>query len=226
MLDGIDVSTYQTTTPPLAGLSFVFARATYDTSPDARYAMHAANVRKAGLTLGAYHFGTGRHTPAAQVQAFLAVAKDADLLCLDLESDGPNGMSMTNTQAQAFIAAIHAAGRKCGLYHSDSGFPAVGQDWNWVARWSTFAPVRPWAFWQYQGSPLDKDHYNGTQATLAALGDRPKPTGLIALPAGTEFYAHKGDTTSVGSLSQQYGLTVERVEPGWTLGSIRVWVKR
>lgn len=165
-LQGIDVSHYQAVTPPLAGLSFLFAKATEGvTFVDPLYATHTAAARAAGLVVGAYHFGVA-DDGAAQARAFLAVAAAADLLALDLET---SAAPMTNAQATAFIAAVHAAGRKVGLYHSLSGFLRLGQDWDWVAKWSSVPPPLPWTFWQWQGTPLDKDAFNGDVASLRAL---------------------------------------------------------
>jgi len=166
-LDGIDVSQWQAATPPLVGQAFAFARATYGTGIDTRYAMHAANFRKAGIVTGAYAFGTVGDG-AAQAAAFLKVAHDADLLALDLEQE-PAKPPMTEAQARAFIAAMHGVGRQIGLYHSNSGFPFLGQDWDWIARWTNLPPVHRWTFWQYQGKPIDRDRYNGTLADLHQL---------------------------------------------------------
>ncbi len=229
MLNGIDVSAWQKTTPPLTGLSFLFARATYDVSPDAMYATHVANARKAGLRVGAYHFGTGKSTPQAQAAAFLKAAGDVDFYCLDLESDPT---PMTQAQATAFIGAVKATGRPCGLYHSASGFPSLGQSYNWVAKWGTVPPIGSWMFWQYQGSPLDKDHFWGTAVDLAKLAYKPtpptppapKPGTLVPLQADTKFYAHSTDTTAVGGLSTRYGFTVEKTTPSAWLGTVRCWV--
>lgn len=187
MLNGIDISTYQTTTPDLTGLSFVWARATYGTSTDARYAQHAADVRHAGLVLGAYHYWQ-LGDAAAQVAAFLSVARGADLLAIDLEG-ADSGTSTAHSQVSDMIARLHSAGRKVGLYHSLSGYPSLGQDYDWVAYWGTTPPPMPWAFWQYRGAPLDLDHYNGDLASLQRLAGvdviHTKPAGSI----GTATYA-------------------------------------
>jgi hypothetical protein len=171
MLNGIDISKWQPTTPSLAGLAFAFARATYATTVDPKYATHVANFRRAGIVVGAYHFGVGHKTVAAQVKAFLAASKGADLLVLDLERDSTK--TMTQAEARAFIKAVQAAGKKIGLYHSRSGFPSLGQDYNWVAQWRTAPPFGiPWAFWQWQGSPLDRDKFNGDKAALLKLAGK------------------------------------------------------
>lgn len=171
MLEGIDISAHQITTPNLTGRAFVFVRATYGAHGDSRYFVHAANVRKAGKVLGAYHFARPISTGdsvAEQVHDFLLMAREADLLVLDWESDGGNG-TMRTEDARAFISAVHAAGKKIGLYTSESHFRDIGQDFDWVANWSR-EPSRHWDIWQYRGSPLDLDRFDGTVAELLALG--------------------------------------------------------
>jgi GH25 family lysozyme M1 (1,4-beta-N-acetylmuramidase) len=174
-LSGIDVSKYNTlSATSLKGLSFAFARATYGTTRDWKFQDHMTAFRKAGIVAGAYHFGVGWTTVAAQVAAFLTASKGADLLVLDLERD--NTKTMTNEQAREFIKAVQATGKKVGLYHSRSGFPQLGQDYNWVAQWGQAAPNITWAFWQWQGSPLDRNKFNGDLDALRSLaGKSPAP---------------------------------------------------
>ncbi len=167
---GIDVSYANAHMPNLVGRDFVFVRASYGTREDSRWRSHAAEVRRAGAVLGAYAFGIygdGRE----QADAFLAIAGEADLLALDLEKESGKPR-MTAAQARAFIARVQSAGREIGLYHSDSSFPALGQDWNWVARWGAMPPDRIWAFWQYRGSPLDLDYFQGDRAALDRFAAR------------------------------------------------------
>lgn len=185
-LNGIDVSHWQATTPPLAGLSFLFAKASDGAGgPDPRYAQHIANARSAGLLVGAYHFAV-KGDGAAQARAFLTAAGKVDFYALDREGNDP----MTLAQAAAFINTVQAAGHKCGLYASESGYPNVGQDWNWVANWSR-VPAIPWTFHQYRGSPLDLDHFNGDMAALRALAGihpaPPPPPPPAPLPPGDDM---------------------------------------
>lgn len=166
---GIDISKWQTATPSLAGLDFAFARATYGTTIDTRYLQHSAAIRKAGLVLGAYHFGRSGQYASIKSQAalFLFKSTGADLLALDFESDGVRNTAMSRVEAADFIAKVHAAGHSIGLYHSDSGFPSdLGEDWRWVAKWSKTPPSRKWDIWQYRGSPLDLDEFHGTPDEL------------------------------------------------------------
>lgn len=172
-VEGIDISHWQYRTPPLGtSLEFVFVRATYGIYPDDRYDLHAKDVRSAGKILGAYHFGRNGD-PVPQVRAFLdAIGPTVKLVALDLEKDG--GLPrMTNAQASAWIAAVQKTGRKVGLYHSESGFPHLGQDFNWVANWDQ-TPSIPWTFHQYAViRSVDRDRFKGSIAELEALAGIP-----------------------------------------------------
>ena len=216
-LDGIDVSYAQRVTPDLTGLAFAFARATYGTSIDSMYATHSANFRKAGLVAGAYAFGTFGDGPA-QALALLDVARGADLLALDLETEHGKPR-MTDDQARAFIAAVHGVGRKIGLYHSDSGYPFLGQDWDWVAKWGPDAPRRHWSFWQWQGAPLDRDRFTGSLADLVKLAGIPSSAPETLMPM---YLVHPRS----GTLTLKAGTTVHGYAPrtdgtGWELA--RTW---
>src|SRR5574337_521018 len=179
--DGYDISYWQSTTPSLSGVDFVIVRAGYGTSTvDSRYAMHSANVRKAGKVLGAYWFWYDGQDNAKAVATFLKVAGSADLLVLDLE--GTNAKTASGrAQAADFIKRVQAAGRKIGLYASLSGYPNLGQDFNWVAYWASTPPTIKWHFWQNGGSGIDHNWFVGTAADLAkfvALSNgKPVPTG-------------------------------------------------
>ncbi|GAC1618034.1 MAG: hypothetical protein NVS9B1_27270 [Candidatus Dormibacteraceae bacterium] len=169
MIEGLDVSVYQSTTPPLTGLGFLFAKATEGTGyVDPTYTMHVANAERAGLVVGAYHFGIAGD-PAGQAAHFLATIGAVRMLALDFERANPQ---MSQAEGRAFIAAVHAAGYRIGLYAPDSGFPDLGQDWNWVASYD-YRPTRPMLFWQYTSKPnLDRDHFYGTLAELRALAGK------------------------------------------------------
>jgi len=198
---GIDVSQWQLATPSLAGLDFLVARASIATVRDARYPMHVANARAHGLIVGAYHFGAHGPSGAAQAAAFLQYAGPADLFALDLEGSDP----MPDAEGRAFVAAVQAAGHKCGLYGSDSGFRDLGQDWDWVANWSQ-VPSRHWDVHQYRGSPLDLDRYNGTLEQLRALA------GVVPPAPPVHYTIHLAPHALVRVYELGHGGCIK---PGW-----------
>lgn len=239
-VEGIDVSQYQAATPDLSAVEFLIARATYGTGyptfgdPDPKYAQHKANARKAGKVFGAYHFGV-RGNVAAQIALFVAAAGDADFFVLDLESDGSRPR-MTDVEARAFIVGVRALvhSHKVGLYHSESGFPSLGQDYNWIAKWGTIPPSGTWTFWQYRGSPLDLDRYHGTVAQLRAFAGLPTPASpwQIHIAKGTTFNTYRlsgGRAILSGSRTTKRGftascelLTAKRADGSGTISLARV----
>lgn len=169
---GIDLSEHNEFTPDLAGLSFVICRASIGTRKDYRYDQHAANVRAAGLLLGAYHYNWNSLPIGDQVDAFLAAAGDVDFYFIDVESNEAIPEGFTEAQTAEFIRQVQATGRKCGLYHSQSGWFDAGQDLRWVAKWSSVPPSIPWDFWQNDGAGedgIDNNVWRGTLAELQAL---------------------------------------------------------
>ncbi len=189
MRSGIDVSHWQATTPSLVGLSFAFAKASEGLAPDAKYAYHTANFRRAGIVTGAYHFNrSDASTPEEQARYFVKTAGTVDLLALDVENTRKKAADgtwvlvrrFTVAETKRFIAEVHLLGKKIGLYMSRSGFYTnAGQDWNWVADYRVGSvPNIPWAFWQYTSSDgkLDKDYFNGTLTDLLRLAGKEPPT--------------------------------------------------
>lgn len=191
---GIDVSRYQITTPPLTGRDFLIARATFGLGIDTMYKTHIANARKAGLVVGAYAFGYDFIDSVQQADAFLAAAGDVDLYFLDVEGKD----AQTPAQAQRFIDRVRSKGKRCGLYMSESGFySTLTVDYRWVANWTREPKIR-WDFWQKRGSPLDLDEYHGTAAELRAfVGIPPAPpsdveTALDVVQPGRKLTAFGG----------------------------------
>lgn len=195
-VEGIDVSHWQSTTPSLSGLGFLFARKSIGTQQDEKFGLHIGNARRAGRMTGAYHFNWSTISVADQVRAFLANVGDIDFYALDVEPDGGTP-AFSRTQARDFIMRVQDTGRQIGLYMSESSFFDAGQDWNWIANWSN-RPSRPYRFWQYHGGPIDKDRYDGTLTQLRALA-----------AGGKEDAAVKGFTAP--GAPKQYTIPRDRV---------------
>ncbi len=177
-LEGVDVSVHNglwAGPPP----DFAIVRACYGLSKDSKYDLHVARFKSLGVITGAYAFGRYA-SGSTQAKALLTWAKNAAFIALDQEADGAFNPAMTDEQAKAFIDECHRQNKKVGLYHSLSGYPkSLGQDWNWVAKWTAGKPAIKFDIWQYQGSPLDRNRFYGTKAQLVALGApylKPPPT--------------------------------------------------
>lgn len=171
-IKGVDVARYQPTNPDTAanlhGIQFYIAKATEGTSPDPTYAAHIAHARARSIPLVmAYHFGRNDVPVAQQLAAFLVIAGDVDGYALDVE--GAN--AIPKAQALYFRDGMHDAGKRIGLYHSLSGFPNWGFDWDWVAFYNSTPPSISWDMWQYgPAAPnIDGDLFRGTTDELAAL---------------------------------------------------------
>lgn len=236
---GIDVSRYQTSTPSLAGRSFLIARATFGLGIDTMYKTHIANARKAGLLVGAYAFTYNYISAVDQADAFIKAAGDVDLYFNDVE----NKDAQTPAQAQNFHDRIRDRwGKDSGLYMSESGYyTATSVDYRWVANWTREPKIR-WDFWQKRGSPLDLDEYHGTEAELRKrFGIPPAPPSDVDVskagyPApgvpsvgdvhgGAVLYRKLDDTS--GALSDPAGtLTAPRTLPyiGAPFTGVRMFV--
>jgi GH25 family lysozyme M1 (1,4-beta-N-acetylmuramidase) len=103
---GIDVASYQSSTPSTAGLGFVMVKATEGTSyVNPKHASQVSHARAAGVVVGHYHFARPG-SMSAQVSYFLqhAGVKAGDLLALDWEDAGVSG-----ADKDAFVKAAQKA---------------------------------------------------------------------------------------------------------------------
>lgn len=165
---GIDVSTYQTLSEwSPEGLSFLVARASIGLLKDDLYDFHIAKAKAAGLITGAYHYNWDNSSPETQAQFFVKSAGDVDLYFLDVEGS----KAFTADESRRFIAEVQRLGKRVGLYMSASVYRwAVGQNYDWIALWTSTPPKGDWEFWQYSdGSGIDRNYFNGTAAELAAF---------------------------------------------------------
>lgn len=210
----VDISHYTTIASwaavEQAGILGVIAKATQGASyVDPTFAQHKAQCEAAGLSFGAYHFGTAGD-PVAQADRFLATAGDTPLLVLDFESN-PQGQSMSLIEAEQFVHEVYVrTGRYPGLYSgndvrqafSSAGITQPGQTelskcWLWIAQYATAPLVPPvwpaWTLWQYtdgaagQGpytvdgiGRCDRSQFNGTADQLAAFWNGAAPVSTRA----------------------------------------------
>lgn len=191
MLQGIDVSSYQSSSYSTSGLSFVFIKVTEGLGyVNPEWVAQRQDARNSGLATGFYHYPNIANDPASEADHFLTQINLApgDILCLDWEW---YGQSVTDSQARAYKAAWighvrqKAPGHRIVVYCDRNNWLNVDTDGNvgdglWIADYVTAGQPRikaPWVFHQYTSSPLDEDVANFT--SLAALkawaGGAPAP---------------------------------------------------
>ncbi|MEU6171701.1 GH25 family lysozyme [Streptantibioticus parmotrematis] len=174
MLQGIDISSYQSSGYPTSGLSFVFIKVTEGLSyVNPKWKAQRTTARDAHLVTGFYHYPHIVNSPTAEADHFLAQLDLAagDVVCLDWEW---YGQKVSDAKARyykdAWIAHVRskAPGHRVVLYCDRSNWVTVDTDANcgdglWIADYTT--PGKPrikhhWTFHQYADSPEDKNVAN------------------------------------------------------------------
>lgn len=180
MLYGYDVSMWQKETPTDA--DFLIIKATEGNGYlDPKVWDHLANAKKKKLLYGFYHYARPDlgNEPEAEADWFLKCVGDHAGKCvyaLDWEGDSlryPEDWLLrwcrriqekTGVKPLIYISAGNVYKLR-SAYFEDFGL--------WVAHWGVYKPVfrgcyPTWAMWQYQGSPLDKDVFNGDRRAWKA----------------------------------------------------------
>ena len=145
----------------------------------------------------AYHFFHASDDPVRQAERFVAAVKPhgllpGDNLVMDLEatrSDGSNDGVSASVVAERARTFLHTANGLAPnhrvLVYTNPGFADTGACagldlwYLWVAHYGVSSPAVPkpwshWTFWQYTDSPVDTDHFNGTEAQLLSFTRMPK----------------------------------------------------
>lgn len=177
---GIDVASYQSATPSVKGLAFLFTKATQSTNyVNPRMASQASAARKAGLVVGFYHFlVTGNIQKQAEYFVAKAASQPGDVLACDWETDPSTGHHASNAEKDAFIKAVKKLrpDHKVVLYCNLSFWKGIDTtsycgDGLWIADPNAAAGhprvEHAWTFHQYGISGTDVDVANF--ADLAAL---------------------------------------------------------
>lgn len=203
------MSVWQRSLPRDSG-EFVFVRGTYGEGVDVRVEKHVSAARERGLYVGLYAFGVhyyGHNVSPGPVQADvllrLADKLKIERVALDWERDGVRPQ-MTAANARAFISRVKAVHGECGLYASAWQFKDLGQTWDWVAQWGTRPPTWNWDFWQYQGTPIDRNLFNGSSMELSdffsrrddRLDPKPVPRPIPDAPEGDDPMFNVGPITT------------------------------
>lgn len=199
MIHGIDVASYQSETPGLAGQDFCVVKATEGTTyVSAKHAKQVAHARATGVVVGHYHFVKGDGMDA-QADYFLkhAAPQADEFLVLDWESP-----DVTDAEKNEFIKHLQskAAGRKVGLYCNLSYWKSrdhssFAGDFLWVADPSAPAGKprvdHAWLIHQYSSA-------GGTDHNVAAFASR----SAMAAWAGAKPAAPKPPATRPGGVTK------------------------
>lgn len=192
MINGFDISAYQTTTAPTA--HFVFVKATEGKDyTSSKFNAQWASAKSRAKHRGAYHFARPEESSAeSQAKRFLDMVKPVvgESVWLDLEASKLN-QSQTNAWAKAFgdYVRAHAPGVTSGVYMG-SGYATngTGRDLNqhfdlwWYPQYPSTAETSTWRtsftpwlpggltcgwkaphIWQWT------DNFNGLDANISLL---------------------------------------------------------
>jgi LysM repeat protein len=240
---GIDVSNYQAISDAYAvrdnGISFAWCKATEGLGyVDPTFAGKVAQLRAAGVTVGAYHFARGGDA-VAQAQYFRGVAESAGCLdvgalmpMLDMEASDVEG------DADAFVQAFYdgLGVSPMDVYANLDWYQRVLDPSAWgdrdilghVAIWNG-DPGNPG--WSYSGLAVHQHTSNGTVPGIPGEVDRNATVGNFTLaditighvsppaaqPVTSSAPDNSGDTWTV-----QPGDTLSRIASAWgvTVASI------
>lgn len=179
MLKGIDISHWQDPKNiAYKDYDFIIMKASEGINfRDSKMQAHLTNVKKANKLYGFYHYARPEYNADAKKEAnyFVSTLNKNDigncLLCLDWEG---TALKYPIAWAKLWLDTVYQkTGVRPLIYVQESEIKrrdyssiAKANYGLWVAKWSTNEPsTGAWSFyalWQYQGSPLDKDYFNGS----------------------------------------------------------------
>ena len=182
MLYGYDISMWQADTP--LDCDFLIIKASEGNGyKDPAMERHLAKAKKAKKLLGFYHYARPDlgNEPEAEADWFLKIVGEYAgnaIYALDWEGDSLRYSEdwilrwcrrikeVTGVKPLIYVSASQVW-RLRSAYYEDYGL--------WVAHWGVYRPVYKgcyppgaWALWQYQGSPIDKDIFNGDRRAWKA----------------------------------------------------------
>lgn len=189
-VQGIDVSNNNGTldwTPWRDQISFAMMKASegvgFIDSQFGRNWNQAWRISGGKMVRVAYHFGHPGQDPVHQADILTTQArkhglKPGDHYALDLEVTDGQSPDHVAAWAQKFAHRINHVnpGHRCLIYtypaFAEAGNCAGLEPWFlWIANYGVAAPAVPapwheWKFWQYQGTGIDRDMWNGTEQEL------------------------------------------------------------
>lgn len=196
MINGIDVSNYQSENYDTKGLEFVFIKSTEGRSYiNPKMVAQTKRARDANLVVGFYHFLWPDNIDA-QAQFFVdkSASVEGDILFVDWEYTG-DGTRASCAEKDAFIAKVKELrpGHKVGLYCNrdfwlNKDTTSNAGDALWIADYVTAGKPKieaAWTFHQYASKPIDTNV--AAFDTIDALRDwagtpKPKPPTVTYEP--------------------------------------------
>ena len=197
MINGIDVSSYQSETYSTAGLDFVFTKVTEGLGyVNPHWAAQRDHAKSQGLVWGAYHYPHMANDPVAEATYFLKQVawKPGDIIVLDWEGYDPANQGVPKSRQLAYRDAwlkyvkSVMPDHKVGMYCNTDYWLHVDQtgtcgDFLWIATGGAAAGQpgikHAWTFHQYStAGGIDHDVANfPNRAALAAWANptAPKP---------------------------------------------------
>jgi len=173
---GQDWSSYQSSAPSTAGLSFAFMKVTEGLSyVNPRWRAQRDHARANGLVVGFYHYPHMRNDPHAEADYFLSQVdwQPGDLIVLDWEGYDSANAGVTHAAQMAYkeswLAYVkakmpgHRVGMYCNVdYWNNVDTSGNAGDFLWIAtagRGAGDPGIRAsWLFHQYSDSPVDSDY--------------------------------------------------------------------
>lgn len=195
MLKGCDISNYQATTPD--GYDFYIIKASEGNGyKDPRLDQHYNAVKAKKKLAGFYHYARPDlgNTPQAEADFFVSlVGHNAGHAVFALDWEG-NSLKYPLTWAKTWLDRVYEkTGVRPMIYTSSS--VVMSQDFSaiananyglWIAHWAVEKPVfrawKTWAIWQYGGTGIDSNYFNGDQASYLAYCKSDKSTGTPTTP--------------------------------------------
>ena len=139
------------------------------------------NKSKSDIVKGYYHFARANNNdPIKEAEHFLnIVGKDVGKSILALDFEGQENHNVGEEWAKTWMDYVYIQTGVKPIFYTDkyavSKYDDIAKnDYGlWIPHWKTTKPdsklITPWrffAFWQYQGSNLDLDYFNGTKEAL------------------------------------------------------------
>lgn len=182
---GQDWSSYQSGTPSVAGLSFIFTKITEGltyTSPV--WVSQRDDAKSHGLVWGGYHYPHMANDPVTEADRFLGKVKwePGDIICLDWEGYDPANANVSHARMVQYrdtwlkYVKSKMPHNPVGMYCNTDYWRNVDTtsncgDFLWIATAGRPAGdpgvSYPWLFHQYGASGVDRDYCH--LASLAAL---------------------------------------------------------